>query len=250
VFNAKKAHSDGVEAEFAVHPLPGLDLSLAGSVLNSKFDSTLTLGGNVIAGIRKGNRLPTVPKYQFAATANYELPISATGHWYVNGSVQRVGSRFTQPGDQEPGAGTFNFIFFDPVTGAFGNSTQNFGSLKLPAYTLVNASLGVRWDNGFEVVGYVKNIADVDAKLSLDRERGGRARLGYNIGQPRTIGLTVRKSFGVHAAPPPPPPAPPPPPPATQTCADGSVIAATATCPAPPPPAPPPPPPPAAPERG
>ena len=25
-------------------------------------------------------------------------------------------------------------------------------------------------------------------KLSFDRERGGRARLGYNIGQPRTIG--------------------------------------------------------------
>ena len=49
-------------------------------------------------------------------------------------------------------------------------------------------------------------------------------------------------------APPPSPPPPPPPPPATQTCPDGSVIAATSTCPAPPPPPPPPPPP--APERG
>lgn len=53
-------------------------------------------------------------------------------------------------------------------------------------------------------------------------------------------------------APPPPPPLPPPPPPppappATQTCADGSVILATAACPAPPPPPPPPAP---APERG
>ena len=42
------------------------------------------------------------------------------------------------------------------------------------------------------------------------------------------------------------PPPPPPPPPATQTCPDGSVIAADATCPVPPPPPPPPP----APERG
>jgi iron complex outermembrane receptor protein len=240
VFNVKKAHSKGIEAEFAVHPLQGLDFSLAGSVLDSKFDSTLLLGGNVIAGIRKGNRLPTVPRYQFAATANYETPISATGHVFVNGSVQRVGSRYTQPGDQEPGAGTFNFIFFDPATGAFGTSTQNFGSLKLPPYTLVNSSLGVRWDSGLEIVGYVKNIFDTNAKLSLDRERGGRARLGYNIGQPRTIGLTLRQSFGGHAAPPPPPPPPPapPPPPVVEQ-------------PAPPPPAPPPPPPPpAAPERG
>lgn len=47
-------------------------------------------------------------------------------------------------------------------------------------------------------------------------------------------------------APPPPPPAPPPPLP-TQSCPDGSVIAATDTCPAPPPPPPAPAP---APERG
>ena len=40
VFNVTKAHAQGVEAEFAVHPLPGLDFSFAGSVLNSKFDST------------------------------------------------------------------------------------------------------------------------------------------------------------------------------------------------------------------
>ena len=59
---------------------------------------------------------------------------------------------------------------------------------------------------------------------------------------------------GAEAAPPPPPPVveaappPPPPPPATQTCADGSVIDATASCPLPPPP--PPPPPPAKGERG
>jgi TonB-dependent receptor len=47
--------------------------------------------------------------------------------------------------------------------------------------------------------------------------------------------------------PPPPPPVMAPPPPATQTCADGTVIDATAMCPAAPPP---PPPAPAAPERG
>jgi iron complex outermembrane receptor protein len=252
VFNVPKAHSKGLEAEFSAHPLPGLDLSLAGSLLSSKFDSTL-IGGTppaVIGGIRDGNRLPVVPKYQFAATANYEQPFSATGHWFVNGSVQTIGSRFTQPGDQEAGAGNVNLIYFDPVTEAYGTSTQDFGSLKLPAYTMVHASLGVRWTSGLEIDAYVKNLFDSNPKLSLDRERGLRARIGYNIAQPRTIGLTVRQSFGgAPAVALPPPPPPPPPPPATQTCADGSVIAVDATCPAPPPP-PPPPPPPAAPERG
>ena len=35
--------------------------------------------------------------------------------WYVNASFQHVGSRYTQPGDQEPGAGNFTAInFFGP----------------------------------------------------------------------------------------------------------------------------------------
>ena len=85
--------------------------------------------------------------------------------------------------------------------------------------------------------------------LSFDRERGGRARLGFNVGNPRTIGLTLRQAFSsapvlappvVLAPPPPPPPAP------TQTCADGSVILASDLCPA----VPPAPLPQAAPERG
>lgn len=252
VFNVPKAHTTGLEAEFAVSPAAGLDLSLAGSYVSAEFDSTID--DPVLAsrtGIREGNRLPSVPKFQVAATATYGQRLSASSEWYVSGSAQHIGSRYTQPGDQEPGASIFNFIFFDPNTGAFGTSTQDFGSLKLPAYELVNLSGGVKWDSGLEIVAYVNNLFDKNAKLSLDRERGGRARLGYNIGTPRTIGLTIRQAF----APPPPlppepyvaPPPPPPPPPATQTCPDGSVILATDACPLPPPPPPPPPP---EPERG
>ena len=244
-FNVPKAHSQGVEAEFAVHPLPGLDLSLAGSIISAKFDSSVVTPGptpTVIAGMRDGNRLPTVPKYQFAATANYEAPLTISTNWYVNGSVARVGNRYTQPGDQEDnvltccGSTTNSALFFDPVTGAFGERPLDYGKLTLPAYTLVNLSAGVRWHDGFEVSAYVNNLFDKNALLSLDRERNLRARVGYNIGQPRTIGLVLRKSFGgapAVAAPPPPPP--PPPPPAVEQPA---------------PAAPPPPPPAATPERG
>ncbi len=182
----------------------------------------------------------------------YGQRFSDNAEWYATASFQHVGNRYTQPSDQEPGAGLFSTaLFFDPTNGAFGSGVNDFGSLRLPAYELVNLSAGIKWDSGLEVVGYVNNLFDTNAKLSFDRERGGRARLGYNVGTPRIIGLTLRKRFAEAAAPPPPPPAPPPPPPppppATQTCADGSVILATEACPAPPPPPPPPPP---APERG
>ena len=50
VFNVPKAHSTGIEAEFAVNPLPGLEFSVNGNVQNAKFDST------VVAGSRRRHR--------------------------------------------------------------------------------------------------------------------------------------------------------------------------------------------------
>ena len=121
-----------------------------------------------------------------AATATYGQRFSDNAEWYATASFQHVGNRYTQPGDQEPGAGLFSTaLFFDPTNGAFGSGVNDFGSLRLPAYELVNLSAGIKWDSGLEVVAYVNNLFDTNAKLSFDRERGGRARLGYNVGTPR-----------------------------------------------------------------
>ena len=256
VFNVDKAHTKGLEAEFAVSPLQGLDFSLAASLVQAEFDTTLPGDLAVSTGIRNGNRLPSVPKYQLAASATYSQPWGDNREWYINGSVQRIGSRYTQPADQEDNPRLF--VYRPPITDPdqidadFGGIPIGVGTLvnlKLPPYTLVNLSAGLEFDTGLEIVAYVNNLFDKDPRLSFDRERGGRARLAYNVGQPRTIGLTLRQSFrsapapAVVVAPPP----PPPPPPATQTCPDGTVIMATEACPVA---APPPPPPPPAPERG
>ena len=198
VFNVPKAHTFGIEGEFAISPMDGLDLSLAGSYVDAKFDSNvLDVNGNIIAGIRDGNRLPTVPNFQFATTATYGQRFNDNGDWYVSASWQHVGDRYTQPGDQEPAASLINLISFDPETGTPGFHTGvDVGSLKLKAYDLVNLSAGIDFDSGIGFNVYVNNLFDENAKMSLDRERSGRARLGYNIGQPRTIGVTARYKFG------------------------------------------------------
>ena len=241
VFNVEKAHTKGIEAEFSARPMPGLDLSIAGSLIEAEFDTTLPGVLAETTGIRNGNRLPSVPKLQVAASAAYTQRFSSSADWYVTASAQHIGSRYTQPADQERNPRTFVHelpVFGMDITDA---TTLN---LKLPSYELVNLSAGIEWDDGLEVVAYVNNLFDENPRLSFDRERGGRARLGFNIGTPRTIGLTLRKAFSVAPAvamvAEPPPPLPPPSP-ATQTCPDGSVILATDVCPPPPPPPPPPP---------
>jgi iron complex outermembrane receptor protein len=200
VLNVDKAHTTGVEAEFSARPIPGLELSVAGSLIEAEFDSTVdnaVLAG--LTGIRDGNRLPSVPKFQMAASATYGSRFRDNADWYVSASYQSVGNRITQPGDQEPGVGVrTNMIFFDPLTGTGGaNGVFDWTPfLKLPAYDLVNLSAGIEFDNGLDVILYANNIFNESPKLSFDRERGGRARLGYHVGQPRIIGLTLRKAFG------------------------------------------------------
>ncbi|MGV3729173.1 MAG: TonB-dependent receptor [Sphingopyxis sp.] len=192
VFNVPKAHSMGVEFELGLSPADGLDLNLSGSIIEAEFDSTLPGALTAATGIRDGNRLPSVPKFQLTASGSYEWPIGDSANMYVAASVQHVGTRYTQPADQENNPRTF--VHGLPFGGAPAGASTTV-DLQLPDYQLVNLSAGVDFDNGLSLIAYVNNVFDENALLSFDRERGGRARLGYTVGQPRTFGITARKTF-------------------------------------------------------
>jgi iron complex outermembrane receptor protein len=163
-------------------------------VIEAEFDETrLKQNGQVLEGIREGNRLASVPNFQVAASAYYSFPFGdGEDEAYVGATFQHVGSRFTQPGDQENNPRTF--VHGLPFNGAPANASTTL-DLRLPSYNYVNLSAGIDWDNGLGVMIYVNNLFDENALLSFDRERGGRARLGFHVGQPRIIGATVRKRF-------------------------------------------------------
>jgi iron complex outermembrane receptor protein len=193
VFNVPKAHTMGIEGELTARLMDGLDLGISGSVLQAEFDSTVKDGsGAIIGGIREGNRLPSVPNFQISINATYTRPVTDTTDGYVTVSFQHVGSRYTQPSDQEDNPRSF--VSGLPFGGASGNNATVL-NLKLPEYDLINISGGLQMDSGLDLIVYVNNLTDENTLLSFDRERGGRARLGYSIGQPRTMGVTVRKSF-------------------------------------------------------
>lgn len=192
VFNVPKAHSTGVEMEMAWRLNDSLELGFAGSALKAEFDSTVRDGnGNVLGGIREGNRLPSVPELQLTASLTYNFRL-AQRESYITASYQHVGSRFTQPSDQENNPRTF--VHGLPFLGAPATAATTL-DLELPKYNLVNLSMGMEFSRGFSAVIYANNVTDEKALLSFDRERGGRARLGFATNQPRTIGVTLRKSF-------------------------------------------------------
>ncbi len=204
IFNVPKAHAQGVEIELMAQPTDHFDFGISASMVNSELDSTITstsAGGvtSVVAAMEKGSRLPSVPEFQMAANATYKWPLTASLEGYLTAVYQHVGDRYTQVADQRSGFETFTPRGFGSptTTGQVGGpplTSFTFDPL-LPEYDIANLRFGVRADD-WEAALFINNITDESARLGLDQERGRVARVGFLTNQPRTIGVTYRRSFG------------------------------------------------------
>ena len=189
-----ESHTMGAELELSIQPTRSLLLAFAGSYVEAEFDSTIRTadGSAVVEGIEKGNRIPSVPDWQLSGSATYTLPgLLSARESYISGSWQFVGDSITQSGDQVSGREVF--LHNLPYAGMPADQTTEV-DLLLDSYHLFNLSAGLVYDN-IEFTAYVKNLTDENVELSFDRERAGRARLAYRVGQPRTFGVVTRMRF-------------------------------------------------------
>ncbi len=191
ILNIPEARAIGAEAELSANVLEGLDFSISASYVDTEIEEGIVgPDGGFLPGTTPGNRLPTVPEFQFAAAITYERPIGDL-MGFTTFSFQHVGSRFTQLADQEPGFGVIPLGvvgFGDPSVFAIEIDP------KLSAYQLGNLRVGVRSDS-WEVAVFVNNLWDETAELALDRELGLLARAGVLINPPRTYGLMLRATY-------------------------------------------------------
>jgi iron complex outermembrane receptor protein len=195
VLNAQ-AQAVGTEVELFARPTENWDFGISATYVNAEITkSRLDATGAPIAGIRDGNRLPTSPEFQAAVSATYTWPFSNAMDGFVNFTGQHVGSSYTQLADQEAPFGCVGCAGA-PGFFAFGNPTisQFTFDPELPSYEIGNLRFGVK-TSGWEAAAFVNNLWDERAFLSLDRERGSRARVGYLTNMPRTYGLALRMNF-------------------------------------------------------
>jgi iron complex outermembrane receptor protein len=200
VFNVPKAVSRGAEIELTAAPNQYVDVAVSATLNDAELRSTLTSTSasgevNVVSGIEEGNRLPSVPRVQAAAAVTLRRPLRPGAQAFVTGTYHHVGSRYTQIDDLAPGVGTVDLNSFAPNTigGPLTAPMFTFDP-ELPAYNLINLRLGLSRANWGAAL-FVNNVADERALLSLDRERGLRARVGYLTNQPRTLGVTMNFTY-------------------------------------------------------
>ncbi len=165
--NGGKAAIKGVELEVQAQPMDGLDLFFGGSYQNAELTQDFA-GAFAVLG-RDGDRIPNVPKFQAAASAQYTWP--AWGD--VNG-LARVDLTYRGSTD---------------TTFRASASPRN---VKLDSYVLVNLKAGVQGEN-WQVSAFVKNVGDKRAEV--DAINSSQDPLAFLTVRPRTFGVNFSRTF-------------------------------------------------------
>lgn len=106
-----------------------------------------------------------------------------------------LGGDFNLPGTFLRQAGKF-FVGFDTYyRSEFSSSPSPSQYLNIEGYTILNARLGFRASNGTSISVWVRNLLDKDYYEQLLPAGGNAGHYAGVLGDPRTLGITVRQSF-------------------------------------------------------
>ena len=203
------AETLGAEVELFSHPNAHFDYGVSATYVDAKITKTSRTPparpsqGSVMATACRPHR-----------SCRRRSPARTTSHWALAGELRATHRAVRRqlvhpargPGTQlrrdlnasplPPGAASLinlGNVDGNPNTPAIDPVTINFDS-QLPSYEIVNLKWGFnteRWEGSV----YVNNLLDERAFLSVDRERGRRARVGYLTNPPRTYGMSFRMNF-------------------------------------------------------
>lgn len=160
--NGGAARSIGVEFDFVLRPVEGLELSAVGSFV----DTELTEDAPAIGG-EEGERLLNVPRWSGALSAYYYFPAFREYTGLIGSDVQYVGDRFESFNQDDP-------------------------SSVRDSYTLTNLRVGMQNDD-WQFAVYIQNLTDERPILSVRGNFSG-TRAVTSV-RPRTIGVELKRSF-------------------------------------------------------
>jgi outer membrane receptor protein involved in Fe transport len=171
IANAGAAQVKGFEVNLSAIPVANLLIQADASLLNAELTQD-QVNANILGPGRKGDRIPYVPEVTAGLSAQYTWPVTNAVNGMARVDADYVGSSYSE---------------FNP---------SNIYRRKLPAYSITNLRIGIEApDKNYGVYLFVNNIFN---RLAITAETASALTAGQTVttsAPPRTIGLTVRKSF-------------------------------------------------------
>ena len=172
--NGSAAKSEGVELSGRMKPVEGL--TITAWVAWNEAVLTADLPPHSSAYGLSGDRLPYTPRISGNLALDEEFPLTSTLRGFVGGSLSYVGNREN-----------------DFATAA------TVARLELPSYTQENLRAGVHYDT-WTASFFVNNLSDQRGVLVRPLILAATAEFAANYIQPRTVGLSISKTFGHQAS--------------------------------------------------
>ncbi|WP_374414877.1 TonB-dependent receptor [Novosphingobium colocasiae] len=177
IANIPKVRSRGVEGDFRFAPSDAFSVYASASYTDAKYVTYTNapvapeLHG-IVANDLSGEQLPGVPKFAYSLGADASAPL-------VNLGGKEVGV----------------YAHADwSWRGHFNTSSSNSAWAEVASFGLLNARVGLKTDDGlWDVSLWAKNLLDKDYFLSLSAAATGVVT--GQVGEPRTIGATLRTKF-------------------------------------------------------
>jgi len=169
--NAAEQSTFGVEFDFTWNPYAGLILSGGATFLDPVYDSFPNFG----AGLDISGQKPQgIAETQFSLAGNYGFTIGSLDA-FVRADWQHIGD---------------SPFFDDPAQQAIFDATD-----YTREQNLINASLGIRTPKGFAVSLWARNLFNDEFLVFASPAVLQAGSFSGAPGQPRTFGVTVRRSF-------------------------------------------------------
>ena len=191
--NAEKVRVRGIEADFTVRPINGLNAYVSGAFTDHEFRKFVdapcppelagggtgtppgppaTPGANSPANCDvSGQWLPGISKWAFSWGGEYQLPAAILGR---DGDVY--------------------FGYDANYRSKFSSTASRSIYTDVAGYSIHNFRVGFRTDN-FDIFGWVRNAFDQNYFESLAVTPGNTGLISAQLGDPRTWGGTVKLSF-------------------------------------------------------
>jgi iron complex outermembrane receptor protein len=168
--NVGSATIDGVELELTALLTDHLNVKASLSYTDAQIESP----GKGVIVTKAGDRIQNVPDWSGSLIARYDasMDILGGGNLFVQGDVRYMGERSSVVGEPS-----------NPL-------------LILDPYTLVGFRAGVTiLDDSLSITLYVKNLLDETIQLNATGRFGVGSNIVVNTAAPRTVGVTIQKTF-------------------------------------------------------
>ncbi len=172
--NAGKARIKGFELEFLARPAVGWDVNVSIAFLDAQYLRFTEIVGGVEVD-RRGNRLPSTPKWKASVGVQYQFVLDRLGYLTIRGDWAWQDSEFFK--------------------------TSNDPLFAQGAFSILNARLAFETEDGlWEAALFARNITDKDFftyKTTGVNAAGvsDSSRVIGVFGEPRLYGFQVKRSF-------------------------------------------------------